>query len=189
MHCRSVIIDDLTKRLATESRLIGLAYVYCDFRDPADFGRISASILKQLLLLLGTIPPLLRDRFEQLKSASKVIHNSELTRLIHDIVAKFSHMYIVIDALDELYSDVGSDVVLLLQQLQSKGANVLVLSRAIHSPEISFPQPVSVKITADRKDIEAYLHKKIEISPCSDLVVGDFKLKMVSLITDKTDGG
>lgn len=184
-----MIIDDLTQCCGKDSRLTGLAYVYCDFRDPANYDRIAASILKQLLLLLETLPPLIHDRFERLKSMGKRIQSSELTRLIYDIAAKFSCLHLVIDALDELDTDAAINVVVLLQQLHSRGFNVLTLSRTIHLTDVPSSELVSVRITADRRDVEAYLRKRIESSQCRDLVVGDFKQKMISLMTDKTDGG
>lgn len=162
--------------------------MYCDFRDPENFDRIAASILKQLLLLLETIPPALHDRFNRLKSMAKSIQSAELTRLIYDIVAKFSSAYIVIDALDELTTAVATHVITLLLQLQSRGVYVVVLSRRLPLSDLFPSELAREEITANHQDIEAYLQNRIESSPCRDLLVGEFKMKMISQMTDKAAG-
>ncbi|KAH8700411.1 ankyrin repeat-containing domain protein [Talaromyces proteolyticus] len=102
----SLVIDRLTEHTATQDK-VGLAYVYCDYRDQAKqtTENLFSSITEQLLSSLSEktgIPKSIEDRCEALKKQGNPLGLENAKDLLLTTCAEFDRVYICIDALDEL---------------------------------------------------------------------------------------
>ena len=100
-HLSSSIIDKLPK--ATQS--LGIAYFFFDGRDSQKDLQLHSKLIRALISQLsdarhGGITEKLADLY---KSCGEIQQPSdeELQNVLHDILNRFSHAYIMIDALDE----------------------------------------------------------------------------------------
>ncbi|KAF4635819.1 hypothetical protein G7Y89_g2285 [Cudoniella acicularis] len=97
----SLIIDELERFKATKSN-IGLAYVYCDYRDQIQqtIENIIGAIIKQLLRELPAIPEEIIEIWQKKQSGTSHLQ-LELKEVLHITCKYFDHIYICLDALDE----------------------------------------------------------------------------------------
>lgn len=94
------MVDHLKEQRSPMSR-IGLAYMYCDYRDHIEqtAENILGTLLTQLLEILPGIPEAVLNLYEQ---RSRSLSSEEAVGLLWVICAEFSKIDICIDALDEL---------------------------------------------------------------------------------------
>jgi Cdc6-like AAA superfamily ATPase len=155
----SIIIDHLQEIF--EDKNVGIAYVFCHHQRESSLYSIFASILKQLVQSLPTIPEQLHKLYRCRHRRNKLrADDQEMFNMLLFICKMHAMVYIVIDGLDECSNSARNreDVILQLLRLQHEGKiNLLVTSTEI--PEItglfqSFP---SVEILASHSDITRYV--------------------------------
>jgi hypothetical protein len=98
------VIDQLEERLAAMKSSIGLAYVYCDYRDQKaqSIENILGAVLKQLLRLLPRIPETISRIYYERVAHNKSLGSADAMDLLRTCCAQFSKTYVCIDALDEV---------------------------------------------------------------------------------------
>ena len=192
----SIVVDDLDKRFQNDE-LIGIAYVYCDFRRQYEqrAGDLLASLLKQLTRGLGPFPECVKSLYDRHKDKSTRPSFGDILETLQSVAAFYSQTFIVVDALDECQQDDGNRERFLtaIFNLQAVcGVNIFATSREI--PEIierfsthpTGSPPIQLEIRAHKDDVRRYLNGRIEQSgrtllrKCSE----DIKEK----ITEAVDG-
>ena len=157
----SIIVDYLCIMFQNDAS-VGIAYIYCNFRQqqeqkPED---LLASLLKQLVQEQPLIPEKVKSFYELHKNKRTRPSLDEISQVLHFVVADYSRAFIIIDALDECQVSDGGRRRLLSEilNLQDKtGASFYATSRFIPEIRKEFEGNVSLKIRASNKDVRRYL--------------------------------
>lgn len=88
----SLVIDYLRSAKQNDST-IGVAGVYCNFREPKKIPDIMGSLLRQLAEPLHVTP--------QLGHEQNSLSKETMSRALPGVLLNYEHVYVVIDALDE----------------------------------------------------------------------------------------
>jgi hypothetical protein len=112
----AITIDDLTMRFEHEAD-IGITYLYCNFRrqDEQKADHLLASLLKQLSQERTSLPDSVKALYEKHKDKRTRPSFDEISRTFQSVVAMFSKVFIVIDALDECRTTDGCGTRLLTE--------------------------------------------------------------------------
>ena len=100
----SIVIDHLfAQSNATQSR-IGIACLYCDYRDQDSQGlqNIIECFLSQLLAPLSQIPDEVATVLDCIKKANRRLEIKDALPLLKTVLQQYECVFICIDALDEL---------------------------------------------------------------------------------------
>lgn len=156
----AITVEHLLETVKCDS--IGVAYLYCNYKAQAGYTTISllAAILKQLA----------QGRLSAAESVVRLFnhHSSQGTRpsleelfgALQSIVASYSRVYLVIDALDECTDREGtrSNLISKLRSLQSNAdLFILVTSRFIPDIVNEFKSEPTIEVRASKADIELFL--------------------------------
>ncbi|KAJ5936883.1 hypothetical protein N7466_003333 [Penicillium verhagenii] len=157
----AAVVDHLNTHFHCD-RSVGIAYVYCNFRrqNEQNLDDLIASILKQLSQDLPSLPGSLVNLYSK--------HNSRLTRpsfdqllkVLHSVVAGYSRVFILVDALDECQADneCRSRFISEIFTLQAHcEVNIFATSRFIPEIITRFSQGTMLEIRASSQDVRRYL--------------------------------
>jgi hypothetical protein len=142
---------------------IGITYLYCNFRrqDEQKADHLLASLLKQLSQERTSLPDSVKALYEKHKDKRTRPSFDEISRTFQSVVAMFSKVFIVIDALDECQTTDGCRTRLLteifLAQAKSR-ANVFATSRVLAEVTEKFEGSISLEIRASEEDVRRYLN-------------------------------
>jgi hypothetical protein len=157
----SIVVENLTTRFQSD-KSIGIAYLYCNFRQQKmqKIVDLLASLLKQLAECQPSLPTSVKDLYNRHKTKRTRPSVDEISRSMQSMVAAYSRVFIIIDALDEcqVSNDCRTTFLSEMFSLQEKyGANLLATSRYI--PEITerFQRSVQLEIHASKEDVQTYL--------------------------------
>jgi len=160
------VINHLSCKIATNEEKIklGLAYIYCDYKERLRQTRISiiSSILRQLLQLYrstareNTVPNIPLDLEGRITS-------------LRSIVEAFEEVFLVVDALDE-FSEVEDGREQFLNSLLALGSSAVKLklfitSRPAPSLERKFSAQERLAVDSSNVDIDSYIRYRIEQKP------------------------
>lgn len=162
---RSKIVDDLKSRFPQPD--VGIAYVYCDFKE-------RASQTPEMILGI-VLQQLLSHQRPSLQSRTIALYNNfmkqqkrpSVTELLSAIVStseEFTRIFLVFDALDECDEEMQrKDLLSCLEQLSQAPFKILVTSRP-HPIDIrtSFKEAAKATIYANSNDIEAFVRRRIK---------------------------
>ena len=165
----SIVVEDLTTRFYAD-KSIGIAYVYCNFRrqyeqKPED---LIASLLKQLLQKQSSLPQNVEILYNQHKAKQTRPSLDEISEALHSVVATYSEVYIIADALDECQISDGyrSRFLSKIFNLQAKTrAKLFTTSRPIPDIEKEFKGCLQREILASDEDIRRYIDGHISKLP------------------------
>jgi hypothetical protein len=180
MGCSSRVIDELSDwSRKAGGQEIGLAYVYCDYRDQSQQTTVNlmGGLLKQLLVTLPELPEELitihRQKYEQERTSLEL---SDAVEMFHSTCRTFNRTYICLDALDEC-----QDVIQLLKCLQDTPSSVrLFTTSRKHIQTIvqhHFKESVTISIVANESDIKAFIKGRIEENRIQEPDIMDEKLE------------
>ena len=126
---------------------------------------MSASLLKQLVYQLGTLPAKLDKMYKEAKTGF-LPNNTMISELIISCSQQFSLVFVFLDGLDECTDAQQDDVIGLIRQLRDSGIRVFLTSRPDTEYRVKKLQPFELlPITADLKDIGIYLNLKLDVEP------------------------
>lgn len=175
----SIVVKELIARFY-DNKSIGIAYLYCDFRhqDEQKVDDLLASILRQLVQSQPSQPSAANDLYDKHKTKQTRPSLEEISATLQSVAAKYSRIFIIVDALDECRAVDGCWQRFLgeIFSLQTKTkANLLMTSR--YSPEITemFQQSMIIKISASDEDVGRYLDSHMSKLP--PFVRRDFSLQ------------
>jgi hypothetical protein len=157
----SIVVKDLTTRFYND-KSVGIAYIYCNFRrqyeqKPED---LIASLLKQLLQKLSSVPDSVKTVYNQHKDKHTRPSVDEILKALESVIATFSRVYIAVDALDECQLSGGCRPKFLssILGLQARtGAKLFITSRPLPDIRKEFKNCLSLEILASDEDIRRYL--------------------------------
>ncbi|KAK6829217.1 hypothetical protein RU639_003517 [Aspergillus parasiticus] len=161
----SIVVNNLINSFSQHST-VGIAYIYCNFqrKDEQNIDHLLASLLKQLTESCFSLPESVRDLFNHNKVQRARPSLEDISRALHSIVAKYSRIFIVVDALDECQTSEGCRMKFLseLSSLQAKnGVNILATSRADDEIGKTLTKAIYLKVYARDDDIEMYLDERM----------------------------
>ena len=157
----SIVVDELTTRFSNDPT-IGIAYIYCNFRrqEEQKIDDLLASLLKQLAESQPSLPVTVEELYDRLKTKRTRPTLDEILGSLQMVMAAYSRVFIIIDALDECpVSNVCRQRFLSgLFNLSTKcGANLFATSRPISSIEKVFEGNPMLEIRASEDDVRRYL--------------------------------
>ncbi|KAH8707081.1 hypothetical protein GQ44DRAFT_492786 [Phaeosphaeriaceae sp. PMI808] len=170
---------------------IGLAYVYCDYRDQKEqsIENILGAILKQLVRLLPEIPETILKVYDERVTRQKPLSSADAVDLLRAACAQFSKIYVFLDALDE----VGDLRGLLTKLRDSPSEMQIFLTGRQHiqgTVQEYFKEDNIIPIEARENDIRLFCEH--EIGGANDLEPGamDEKLRKATLskVTESAEG-
>ena len=183
---------NLNSRFPVDSNT-GIAYIYCNFRrqDQQKVDDLLASLLKQFIESQPSLLLNVKDLYNRHKARRTLPSVDEISRVLEATAAKYSRVFVVIDALDECQMSNGSRERFLFEifNLQSKvQANLFVTSRFI--PEIieKFSERTSVEIRAREVDIQRYLSEHLSQLPVFVGHSSDLQAEIKNGIVKAVDG-
>lgn len=165
----SIVIDDLFNRFRNDPA-VGIAYVYCNYRQQYEqrAENLLINLLKQLSQGRSSLPDSVKHLYDRHKAKRTRPSFEEISYALLSVATLYSQIFIAVDALDECQASDGCRSTLLREifSLQAKGgANLFATSRPI--PEISeqFEGSASLEIRASEGDIQRYLDGRMSQLP------------------------
>ena len=157
----SIVVDNLCSRFGNDGS-IGIAYLYCNFRQRQDQRPVDllASLLGQLVQGQPSVSNSMQSLYESHKAKQTRPSFDEISHALQSIMASYSRTFIVIDALDECGISDGSYRKFLsdIFNLQAKTkANLFATSRLIPDITDEFRGSPSLEIRANDGDVRRYL--------------------------------
>ena len=164
----AIAVDHLWKHVQTKD--IGVAYIYCDYKRQADQTaiRLAAIILKQLVQERPFIPEPVAKLYDQHIHRKTRPLLEEILNALHVVISIYTKVYVVVDALDECLDHDGSRSQLLstLRKLQSKGHfRLMATSRSITEVVQEFSLSPTLKVRASDSDVKRFVIGQIHRLP------------------------
>jgi Cdc6-like AAA superfamily ATPase len=184
----AVVIDHLVTKV--QSSTIGVAWLYCNYksRNEQTEHELLAALLKHLVRDETTgVAKVVKELQEQCAARESRPAPEDLKKALQDVLAYYSVVYVVIDALDECSSEDGSRRQLLdhLRELKScTDVRLMVTSRII--PEIvdEFREAATIEVRAHYEDVTRFVAGQIDRLP--RCIQRDAELQ--KLVQDKITG-
>lgn len=164
----AITIDHLLK--AVRGDAAGVAYVYCNYktRSDQDAAALLAALIRQLVQAQPSIAePVERLHEEHSKEGTKP-SLEEIFRVLQSVLANYSSVYIVVDALDECPEQDGTRCQFLakLRELQSTtDLRLMVTSRFIPDVVNAFSAALTLEVRASKEDVKRYVAGQIPHLP------------------------
>jgi hypothetical protein len=161
----SVVIGELAS-LFSKDESIGIAYVYCNFRQQHEQREedLLGSLLKQLSRNRPCLPEPVKSLYKTHKDSLVKPSVSEISGALQLVAAMYQRVFIVIDALDECLSSNGCREQFLSKIFDLRDttkANVFATSRPDEEIMARFQKSMSLEIRAVDEDVQAYLSSRI----------------------------
>lgn len=185
----SIVVDYLVSKFRLGD--VGIAYIYCNFHrhHEQNTGDLLASILKQLVETQSLLPECVKDLYESHQSRRTRPSVDELHKTLRSIIASYSKVFIIVDALDECQTSNNTRIKFLFKlfDIQDEShINIFATSRPI--PEIykKFKESTVIEVRARTDDVRNYLESQISQSDSELLNIcrEDIKTK----ITEAAEG-
>jgi hypothetical protein len=157
----SIVVDHLLDKYQ-DSPTVGVAYVYCNFRQQGEqrLDDLLSSILKQLSEMQPSIPGATEALYDKHKSKRTRPSTDELSGTLQSVAGSYTRTFIIVDALDECHISDGSrsrflEACFALRDLCK--VNVFVTSRFIPDITELFERASILEIRANPEDVRKYL--------------------------------
>lgn len=149
-----------------DSSNIGIAFIYCSYqqRHEQTVDSLFASLLKQLSRARSSLTSGVKDLYNQHRNRGTRPSFDEISRTLQSVVATYSRVFIIVDAIDECQASDGCRTRVLTEIFNihaNSGANIFATSRFI--PEIAkkFEECVSLEIRTSEEDVRRYVDGQI----------------------------
>ncbi|CVK84594.1 related to ankyrin [Fusarium proliferatum] len=164
----SIVINELMTRFGDDDT-VGIAFIYGNYRqrDEQKLNHLLESLLKQLVQGQYSMPASLKVLYDKHNVGKTRPSSEEISTTLQSVVALFTRVYIIVDALGELNAIDGCRNRFLQEifKVQAQGcAKFFATSRFI--PEITekFGGGKTIKISAQDEDVRSFLDGKISQS-------------------------
>jgi hypothetical protein len=188
----SIVVESLCTKFQDDAN-IGIAYLYCNFRQqqeqkPTD---LLLSLLKQLLQKRPSVPENVKTFYKRHKNKQTWPSFEKISKVLQSVVADYFRAFIIIDALDECQVSDGGRRRFLSEifNLQAKtGINIFSTSRFI--PEImkEFEGSILLEIRASSEDVQRYLEGHMSQLPSFVSRNADLQEEIKTKIVQAVDG-
>jgi hypothetical protein len=165
----SIVVEELFTQFENDGN-ISIAYLYCNYQRQYEqnLEDLFASLLKQLVQELPFIPDSVKTLYNRHKDKRTRPSLDEILQILQTVVAVYSRVFIVVDALDECQTSDSCRQRFLsaLFNLQAKyRANLFATSRRIASIEKEFEGNPKLEIRASEEDVRRYLEGHLSRLP------------------------
>lgn len=161
----SIVVENLYVRFQDDSS-IGIAYIYCNFRRKHEqkVGDLLANLLKQLTRSMSFLLDCVISLYNKHEEKRTRPLFTEITDALQSVVATYSRVFIIVDALDECQTSDGCRAKFLTDMFNLQNmcsTNLFATSRFI--PEITdiFNRAISKEIRANKEDVQRYVESHI----------------------------
>ncbi|KAF3174027.1 hypothetical protein TWF751_005167 [Orbilia oligospora] len=174
----SLVIDHITALSNGPVLNVGIAFIYCDYRDQALQTPINlaASLLGQLLSIPSSLPQEVIEIYQKKYRKNNLFEQGDIDAMLLHACQQFDRAYICIDALDEAQNREA-----LLNSLRKLIPLVqLFVTGRPHIPAIVeryFVGALRINIEATKDDIERFVATKIDEDWARDKYLMDENLK------------
>ncbi|KAF2200242.1 ankyrin, partial [Delitschia confertaspora ATCC 74209] len=162
----AIAIDHLLK--SAQKNLYGVAYVYCNYKaqEEQDASSMLAAILKQLVQARPSTMESMEWLHKQHSRRGTKPSLDEIFRALQDVLARYTTVHIVIDALDECRDSTRRQFLAKLRDLQAgRDLRLMVTSRFI--PEIvnTFKEASWLEVQASKEDVKRFVAGQVDRLP------------------------
>ncbi|KAF8461238.1 hypothetical protein BDZ91DRAFT_684166, partial [Kalaharituber pfeilii] len=162
----SMVINHIETTLGSQKD-IGLMFAYCNYKEQTQQTALNlvSSMMKQLVTRSWLLTDELMEMFTKHSNTQTRLPIRECIQLLKAQVARYSRVYIVIDALDECGEK--DSLMLAIHGIirEAKNASLLVTSREIGNLWELFRDTARVEIRASDTDIRTFLRSQLEKKP------------------------
>jgi Cdc6-like AAA superfamily ATPase len=156
----AIAIDHLLQSVQSSS--VGVAYVYCNYKAQEEQGASSmlAAVVKQLVQARPSATEPVERLYKQHANRGTKPSLEEIFSALREVVAKYSIVYIVVDALDECRDSDGtrSQFLAKLRELQGgQDVRLMATSRFIPEIEAEFQTAVRLEMRASDEDVRRFV--------------------------------
>jgi hypothetical protein len=157
----SIVVEELITQFETRGD-IGIAYLYCDYRRQHEqkLQDLFATLLKQFVQEQPFIPDSVKTLYDRHKDKRTRPLLDEILGVLQSVVAAYSRVFIIVDALDECQISDGCRQRFLLGLFNIRarcGANIFATSRPLSSIQKEFEGNPMLEIRASQEDVRSYL--------------------------------
>lgn len=188
----SIVVNDLHARYRSEPR-VGIAYVYCNFRqtDKQNAEDLLGAIVRQLALGLPSMPDVVTTLYNKHKANGTFMRPTfnNISKVLREVVAIYSRVFIIADALDECEASNRARFLADVLDLQDiADINLFVTSRDIQDIRERFQQSIILEIRASNEDVRKYLETRIAEGGSYVLRRPALKVEIISEIVKRVEG-
>lgn len=190
----SIVVEHLQQKLHTAAD-VGIAYVYCNFRQQHEqkAENLLASLLKQLIQGHASAPECVVELYEKYDKTKGRATIDEICELLRQVATDYSRVFILIDAVDECQDSSRVTFLTKILWLQAQtGANLFATSRRIPDIMEKFEGNPTLEIRADDEDVLKYLDGQMSELPSfvrqSIELQEDIKAAIVKAVDGMYDG-
>ncbi|KAJ7577684.1 hypothetical protein C8J56DRAFT_1113091 [Mycena floridula] len=159
----STAIEYLQNQLTQPS--VGVACIFFDYNTSSSqsIADIFGSLIRQLLIKSSSSPDSLNLLHSSFKSQqSRPTSLSELAEALQAQIQLYSHVHLVVDALDECPLDIQDDFISTIRSLtESSHLRVLITSRDILTIAQEFTNETRIDVRAHDEDVLSYITYRI----------------------------
>lgn len=161
----AIVIQDLYTRFGNNPG-IGIVYLFCEFQRHHEqtLEHLLLSLLKQLCQQQDSIPDGVKNLYDSHKKRTTRPQTRDIMALLQSVAAKFSTVFVLVDALDECQTTDGCrrDFMSEILALQDDVcANIFATSRYIDEITKVFDSCTLLHIRATEEDIEMYVNQQM----------------------------
>jgi hypothetical protein len=188
----SIVIDNLIAMFGSDEN-VGIAYIYCNFRqqDVQTAQGLLRNLLKQLAQGLSSLVDCVKDLYNRPGVKQSPPSFNSFSRALQSVAAMYSRVFIVVDALDECqaFGSCRSTFLSEIFSLQAKtGASFFATSRPIPDIEGEFKGCLTREILASDEDIHRYLDEHMSQLPKFILSLPELHKEIRTEITRAVEG-
>ncbi|PWY88945.1 hypothetical protein BO70DRAFT_385136 [Aspergillus heteromorphus CBS 117.55] len=158
----SFVIDHLEKTFH-DDRNVGIAYIYGNLRRQyeQEAEDVLSSLIKQLVERIAVIPETIESLYARHRQSDTRPTLDELCTILHSLAGRFSRVFILVDALDEISDGSLKRLLPELFQLQTKH-NVSLFATSRHNLDIqsALHDCLQQEISATAEDVRAYINSR-----------------------------
>ncbi|KAL4782320.1 ankyrin repeat-containing domain protein [Aspergillus varians] len=166
----SIVIDHL-EQMFPDQEEVGIAYLFCDFRQHHTPVELYSALLRQAVQRKHSIPKTVKSFYKAFWTKATQPSEADVLCELKSVLTSCTRAFVVIDALDECLITDGSRSIRRpflreLVRLQSEvGFSLLATSRPDMEIAAHFEQGVSVEIQASKEDIQYYVDVRMDDLP------------------------
>jgi len=155
------VIDNLREQLKDDID-VGIACIYCNYKekDAQTLTNLVAGLWAQLVRNSGSLSTEVRDLYSTHVHQNSSPTLDDVSMILQGEIARYSKIFVVIDALDEYPEGDRSTLLEKLRELRPT-INLMVTSRYLDAIANEFEGSPQLEISANVEDVRAYIVGRI----------------------------
>ncbi|KAJ7576447.1 hypothetical protein C8J56DRAFT_1117359 [Mycena floridula] len=183
----STAVDHLQNEFSQPG--VGIACIFFDYNTSSSqsITDIFGSVIRQLLIDPSLVPESLKSLYTSFKSGkSPPTSLTAMVEALQSQIQLYSHVYLVVDALDECPIDIRDDFNATIRSLTESGyLNVLITSRDISIIAQEFTSEARIDVRAHDEDVLSYITYRIEREKRLKTILKEDAVLKKDVATDK----